>query len=1022
MNSKGLMRFGALPGLLLLFVSAAMPPAISQAPATKPSKPVSPNPQAVKNSSAGRSVAPYQFDTWTTDNGLPQNSVASILQSRDGFLWFTTNDGLVRYDGVRFTVYNAGNRNDLQTSRFSQVFGEFQGSLWIMSEDNSLIAYQDGRFRTYSSEDGLPHNRVTGMREENGSLLVETLGGIARGQEGKFVAEGPLGKRILIGFTMPDRPQLVWHFEAPLLYRVENGRRGREIKMPGMVTSDIKSLYEDRNGELWIGITNGVLLRYKKDDGKPLVYAKQEGLPGSRINVIRGDREGNIWLGLDEAGLFRFKDGRFTNYTTADGLTGNNILCIYEDRESILWIGTSAGLNRLRDNIITSYSSADGLSANNTYPICRDREGAVWIGTWTGLSRYKDGVFTRCGEAYGVATAMVTSLLADRDGGLWIGSLGGGIQHCKDGKCTSIRVEQGLPSGIVRAMLEDRQGNRWFGTAEGLVKDADGRMTVFTTRDGLPSEHISVLFEDRLGQLWIGTQRGLCRYSGGQFNSFPEVASLAKHLVRTVYEDGAGAIWIGTYDSGLTRLKDGRFTSYTVKEGLFNNGVFQILEDGRENFWISCNLGIYRVSKKELSDYADGLIPSITSIPYGKRDGMVNSECNGGGQPAGVKASDGKLWFPTQGGVAVVDPEAVPVSAQPPPLMIEEFLINNEPTEFREVVKIPPGIENFEIHYTGLSFIMSERIRFKYKLEGLNTDWVDAGTRRVAYYSHIPPGDYTFRVIAANRDGVWNSEGVTVAIRIIPPFWKTWWFFTVGLTSLAGLVWLGFRYRIRRLEKARRAQEAFSQQLISSQENERQRIAAELHDGLGQHLLIIKNSALLGLGALGPQERGKEQLGDISATASQAIDEVREIAYNLRPYQLDDLGLTRAIEYIIAKVAGSSEIQFDAELDRIDKLFSPEAEINIYRIVQESLTNIVRHSGATRAKVVIARNPHQVDITIQDNGRGFNTEKAVSHHNGSGFGLKGISERARMLGARYVVQSGNGQGTMVTLNLETADG
>jgi signal transduction histidine kinase len=486
--------------------------------------------------------------------------------------------------------------------------------------------------------------------------------------------------------------------------------------------------------------------------------------------------------------------------------------------------------------------------------------------------------------------------------------------------------------------------------------------------------------------------------------------------VRIIYEDSEGTIWVGTYDQGLVRIKDRKITSYTMKEGLFNNGVFQILEDARENFWISSNLGIYRVSKKELTDYAEGHVKSITSVPYGKRDGMISSECNGGVQPAGVKTLDGKLWFPTQAGVVVVDPDAVPVSAQPPPVMIEEFLINNEPVAFGEVVKISPGTENFEIHYTGLSFIMSERIGFKYKLEGLDRDWVDAGTRRIAYYSHVPPGNYTFKVIAANRDGIWNLEGASIPIRIIPPFWKTWWFVSLSVLTFIALVWVSFRLRIAQLEKERRAQESFSRQLINSQESERQRIAAELHDSLGQHLLIIKNSALLGINVLNGHDRGKEQLSDISETASRAIDEVREISYNLRPYQLDDLGLTKAIEYILAKVASSSKIRFSSELDRIDDVFSPEAEINIYRIVQESLNNIVKHSRAESAKVSIKRDARHIDIIIQDDGRGLDTEKT----NG-GFGLKGISERARILGAKYVIHSAAGQGTTITLSLEAQD-
>ena len=998
--------------LIAICASAEMETAALQQPAASPLS---------KAKHEGGASSQYHFDVWTTDNGLPQNSVNSMLQTRDGFLWLTTFDGLVRYDGVHFTIFNAGNTTGLKSSRFSQLFEDRAGNLWIMTEDFGLVRYRDGLFTTITREDGLPNERVLHVRDDlDGTLMMETDEGLVWWKDGEFILQDPFPGRPFRDFGYPVRPGIVWHLDKSGMHRTENGRVTTHAPVSGLTPNDIKSLYEDRNGELWMGVTDGILMRFK--EGRFTSYTRKDGLAGDRINCILGDRQGNLWIGSGGSGLFRFKDNRFTSYTKAEGLTGNDIQTIFEDREGILWIGVTAGLNRLRDNIITSYSAEDGLSANNTYPICQDRDGAIWIGTWPGLTKYRDGVFTRLGEQYTSSNELVTALMTDREGGLWVGSLGGGAKRFHNGKDRAYLATDGLPSNVVRAIFQDRQGAIWFGTPAGLGRVKNGAFSVYTTRDGLPANGINVIFEDSRGSLWIGTQAGLCRYSDGTFHSYPQEESISRYMVRAIHEDSEGVLWIGTYDRGLTRLKDGKFTNFTIKEGLFNNGVFQILEDARGNFWISCNLGIYRVSKRELTDYAEGKVKSISSVPYGKRDGMLNSECNGGVQPAGIKSLDGKLWFPTQGGVAVLDPEAVQVSEQPPPLMIEEVLLNNKPVAFRDAVEIPPGIENFEIHYTGLSFIMSDRIRFKYKLDGLDTDWVDADTRRVAYYSHVSPGNYTFRVIAANRDGVWNMEGATVAIRIVPPFWKTWWFFALALAAFASLSVLGFKLRIARLEKARQAQQAFSQQLISSQESERQRIAAELHDGLGQHLLVIKNSALLGLGTLQQPDRAREQLADISETASQAIDEVREISYNLRPYQLDDLGLTKAIEFIIAKVAASSDIKFSSVLDPIDDLFSPDAEINIYRIVQESLNNIVKHSGASQATIVIDRNSHSVDVTIQDNGRGFNTEGVTGSEGGRGFGLKGISERARMLGAKYVIQSAAGEGTAINLTLEKQNG
>jgi len=503
------------------------------------------------------------------------------------------------------------------------------------------------------------------------------------------------------------------------------------------------------------------------------------------------------------------------------------------------------------------------------------------------------------------------------------------------------------------------------------------------------------------------------------FIHFTSKDGLGSDKVRAIYEDSDGALWIGTYDGGLSRFKDGRFTSYTTEQGLYNNGAFQILEDSRGNFWISCNRGIYRVSKQELNDYADGKVAAVTSVAYGKQDGMINIECNGGRQPAGVKASDGKFWFPTQQGVALIDPETVSVNSNPPIVVIEACLLDRASIDFSGAVEIAPGKQDLEINYTGLSFIRSAQIRFKYRLEGLDSDWIDAGTRRTAYYSRIPPGSYRFVVIAANSDGIWNMEGASVQMNVYPPFWNTWWFTMLSAISVGGLALLVYKGRVSRLEKARGAQEAFSRQLISSQENERKRIAAELHDGLGQNLLIIKNRALIALNRK-DDTAAQTQLEEISSTVSHALEEVRSIARNLRPHQLDRLGLTQAIKSIVNNVSNSSAISFGSEIDPIDGLFSPEAEINLYRIVQEGVNNIVKHSGATEALVAIRREEQALQLIIQDNGSGFNSESAPDA-NGGGFGLTGISERARMVGGRASFHSAAGKGTTISVRLDLPD-
>ncbi len=584
---------------------------------------------------------------------------------------------------------------------------------------------------------------------------------------------------------------------------------------------------------------------------------------------------------------------------------------------------------------------------------------------------------------HGLPNNFVYAIIQTRDGYLWFTTLDGLVRY--DGaRFTVFNTSniRDLPSNRLTDLFEDRSGALWFGTHKGLVRYRDGLATVYTTKDGLAGDDVRAILEDRPGRLWIGTYGGLTQIAGGKFSSWTKREGLKSNRVRTLHEDQSGALWVGSYDGGLSRIKDGRIANITMDDGLFN-------------------------------------------IVYGKSDGMLNPECNGGAQPAGARARDGRLWFPTQHGVAVIDPETVLSNPHPPSVVIEDCLLDRAAVDFSDYARIGPGQRNLEIHYTALSFIKPEHIRFRYKLEGLDAGWVDAGTRRIAYYSYIPPGEYTFTVIAANSDGVWNTEGRSLRIVALPPFYRTWWFMTLASASAIGVTVLLYRGRIAQLKRAHAAQEAFSRRLIESQEGERKRIAAELHDGLGQSLAIIRNRALFGLHASADPDSICEQFEQISEQSSQAIDEVKEISYNLRPYLLDRIGLTKALEAMINKVADSSGLELRFEIGEIDEVFSKEAEINLYRIVQESLNNIVKHAEATEAQVIIKRHDQAVQVIVGDNGKGFAPEALeVKDGNASarrGFGLIGIAERARMLGGDLTVQSAPNRGTIVKRKVSLKD-
>ena len=975
----------------------------------------------------------YQFDHWTTDDGLPQNAVNAILQTRDGHLWLATFDGLVRFDGLQFTVFNKGNSRGIGSNRFDRLFEDRQGALWAVTGEGLLVKYQAGVFTTYTPKEGLLPWALSQMEleeDEAGNFQVVSREGIVKWKDGRFITDALEGLLpATVGTRWVHGNRLAW-LAAGSLYWYAHGRLNTYSTESGLPSLNIISVFEDQHGTVWINTRDAGLVQLKNGlfTAYPLKYPSAEGAVSAHE-----DRKGNIWLAWS-GGLGQLKDGRLTRYVVSQDFLVSADTSVYEDREGNLWIGTSNGLYRAREATFTVYTRRDGLSSDNVYSIFEDRGGGLWFGTWGGgVTEYQDGRFTHYRIEDGHASDFITTLYEDHAGYMWIGT-SYGLQRFKDGRLSRYPDPNGFFGNGAWAIHQDQAGRFWFGTSKGLIKYEGGRYTRYTTADGLAGDDVKAILEDRAGRLWIGTWGGLSSFEDGRFTSYTEQNGLASDHIRTLYEDTDGVLWIGTYDGGLSRFKNGRLTRCTTKDGLFNNGVFQILEDGRGYFWMSCNKGIYRVERQELNDFADGMIRSITSTAYGKNDGLLNVECNGGRQPAGWKTRDGRLWFPTMAGAAVIDPREITENTAPPPVVIEEVRIAGEPFALNELVKVPPDKKRFDIEYRGLSFIKPEHVKYRYKLEGLDNDWVDAGTRRVAYYNYVPHGEYTFTVIAANSDGVWNQTGQSIRIKVIPYWWEIRWVQALmGLSAalfLVSLVALWYRHRANQLKRESALQQEFSRGLIVFLDRERNRIAKDLHDEPKQYLFAISKYAWLIVNELsGLKENLKstpaetvdsaiERSREIELLAEKADAEMKGIIEDLRPQQLKELKLTAAIEdWIEAKTKESSSVNFSRDIDSVDGLFGDEAEVNIYRIVQEGINNIVKHSQATSASVNIKRDERAITIVIEDNGAGFAAEE-LNTTPGIGLGLKLIRERAQMMGSKAVINSVRGCGTKITVKLD----
>lgn len=961
---------------------------------------------------APASLAQYRFDVWTADNGLPQNIVRNLCQTPDGYLWIATLDGLVRFDGVRFTILNKSNSPGINSNRFVSLFEDRNSDIWLSTEGGGVTRYNQGKFRTYTVDQGVPNNTVRAVTGDGkGNIWILATDTIAQWNEaaGRFLDITPRELKIRYDAFQWEKGGF-WGADEKNLHVFIGGRFTTYPLPRGLEGHSLWGAALDYDGTIWLETLEGKQARIAPSGTGAVLSGPQSAITSYL------DRRGHAWTIHIGYRLIRSID-----YLSSDRAGTISIASLFEDAEQNLWLGSEGqGLYRLQKQSIKVYSTQQGLIGHNVYPILQDRSGAIWIGAWSlGLSRFFDGKFTNYTVRDGLPAVLVSALFEDRDGQLWVATHGG-LTIYQNGRFRRPPGPTLADRTLVQAIYQDRKGTLWFGTSNGLIAYDNGLSRLITVKDGLAVNDVRVITESASGDLWIGGYGGLTRLRNGQFTGWTEHDGLPSNNVRAIYEDIDGVVWIGTYDGGLGRFKDGKFFRYDTHDGLFNNGVFQILEDGTGNFWMSCNRGIYRVKKQELNELAAGTRSSITSVAYGKIDGMLNVECNGGMAPAGIKTNDGKLWFPTQEGVAVVDPGAVSVNPQPPPVVIESLMVDRVPVPIDGPLRIPPRKENLEIQYTALSFIKSDQIRFKYMLEGLDSNWIDAGSRRMAYYTHVPPGTYRFRVIAENSDGVWNNEGKSLAITVLAPFYQTRWFETLILLACGLLILAAWRYRVAQLEREAALQQAFSRQLIASQEDERKRIAAELHDSLGQRLVVIKNLALF---SLRPRKEATtdgsktQTLEEISDEATAAINETREISYNLRPFQLDRLGLTKAIQALVRTVSAASEIRFAAEVDDIDDLFPEELRINFYRIVQEALSNVMKHSEATEVAVRVKRSSHVVTLAIEDNGRGFTPAVRVSPTTRNGFGLTGMAERARLLGGEFKVRSTPGRGTIMTVDI-----
>lgn len=960
---------------------------------------------------------------WQFQQGLPQPTIFKIQQTSDGYLWLGTPAGLYRFDGIRFSAAPEVGNSSLKSLWIQDLCEDRNHGLWIAANEAGLVRIKDGKAVSYGLLEGLPSTNVRCLlMARSGDLWVGTDNGAARCVVDKLVADNASRDtsdrspfvRVDLGTGSNDVYALCETLEGTIWWGGDGDRLGvwdGAAHSSRTLTSlpargSVRALLSDPDGSVWVGSTAGLV--HISGSGESIQekrITRVDGLPDDSIDCLTRSRDGSLWVGTKD-GICRLQGKDFEVFRTRDGLSQSTVFTICEDHEGSIWVGTKHGLNQFVDRRILPITMSEGLPSNDTGAVLQDQAGAVWVGTLgKGLARY-DG--RRCvlavDAAHGLLSDTILSLADGGSGDLWIGT-DRGLCRLRDGQIEErFSTENGLPSNVVACLCRDDRGVLWAGTSAGLAELSEGRF-VQPQGDGetLRSSVLALVDCGKHGLVAATEGGGLLRCVNRQLRPDGKAGELPND-VNAFYKDQDGLLWMGTRGSGMALLTGEKLSHFTVKDGLFDDEVFGIVADNEDRLWMACSRGIFFVSRAEFLKFAAGEIARLTSTPFSPTDAQRTIACQAGVEPAVWKMQDGQIWFSTDHGVLVVDPANMRRVLPPPPVQVEEVQVNGQEVNPGQIPEIPPGRTNLYFRYAALSFASPSRITFRHRLEGFDKSWIEAGARREAFYTNLPPGSYRFRVSAANLDGPWNEAAHTVEFTLDPSVYQRRWFLPLvaGMLLISG--WIALRLRVLQV-KAR----------LNAVLAERSRIARELHDTLIQGFsgVTMQMQALAARLRLSPE---RKTLDEIIQDAGHCLREARLSVGGLRSAPGNTTGLADAVGRAARQLTETRDVRLSLRLEECPLPIPVDVEYNLLRIVQEAITNAVRHSGARTIEVAMDCTPQNVRLMVQDDGVGFvvlgRDQSAPGH-----YGLIGMRERASQINAILQLDSQPGLGTTVRLDL-----
>lgn len=773
--------------------AASLPSAAAEASGTVPEKPIS----------------AFYRETWTTRQGLPHNQVNAIAQTPDGYLWLGTWEGLVRYNGLEFQIYERGNTPALKDNGVRSVRASADGAVVIGTSRGGVTIKRGDSWETWTRADGLAQDEIMdAMLDRSGRLWVATENlGVTRIDRGKppmqfNVGNGRLRSNVVFAL-LESRDGSVWAATANGLVHVVDDGTTIFSRESGLPAAPVFSLLETAGGQLLVGSERGV---YRRIGQTPRFELLSPLLPDDGVPSLAEDSGGKLWVGTINNGLFRLSGSKVEHFTSRHELPNNRVPSLLVDREGSIWAGTNAGLLRLSDAPFTTWNSDQGVSDDYVRALYEAPDGGIWIGTGRGLNLWRDNrIVAHYTKQDGLPGDSILSLLESRDGSLLVGSYTDGVLRMRGGKVVAqYDNARGMPgSNQVRALAEDRRGDLWIGTTRGLVRMHDGGFRLFGQAQGLPREFIISMHLARDGTLWVGTSDGVARIVGDAVEPLGISSINGAQDVFGFHEDADGTMWMAT-DRGLLRYRDGQLRGLGLGNGLPVDTLFAIVDDRLGNLWLTSNRGVMRLARKDVDAVLDGGRQQVTFDHFGEADGLVSAQCNGGSGPVALRDRRGDLWVATARGASMVSPAALHAFRRAlPRVVLEQVLADDKPVPLEPVLRLPPGTRKLEFRYAAPSFLMPRFLRYRHRLKGMDTDWMERGNRRIAQYTNLGPGRYRFDV-NASAPGLgqnWSRDVTSIRIEIAPQPWQRKGVLFTGAAAIALLMLALYRWRLGNLRR-----------------------------------------------------------------------------------------------------------------------------------------------------------------------------------------------------------------------------